>query len=249
MATIVQTKVVDSNVSISTGTTIAFDSPVTAGNTVVVALTGTATASSFGVSDSIAGTYTTGVNEGGSARARGLFYKQSHAGGSPTITITATVVTTTRYRIFELSGLDPAGPHQIGLANTGTNTTTHPSAASVSGSYVATISGTGFAVAVGLRSGAGAWTPDGAYTAGTNITQLRMMQYRIGTLTADVAPFTTVDLTVSGCAILFLPDAAGGPPGAITDLSGTAISSTQVDLTWTAASGATSHRVERATVP
>ena len=37
-------------------------------------------------------------------------------------------------------------------------------------------------------------------------------------------------------------------PGAITDLSAVAVSSTQVDLTWTAASGATSHRVERATV-
>ena len=38
------------------------------------------------------------------------------------------------------------------------------------------------------------------------------------------------------------------PPGNISNLDGTAVSSTQVDLTWTAASGATSHRIERATI-
>lgn len=39
-----------------------------------------------------------------------------------------------------------------------------------------------------------------------------------------------------------------GPPGTINDLSAVAVSSTQVDLTWTAATDATSHRIERATV-
>lgn len=37
-------------------------------------------------------------------------------------------------------------------------------------------------------------------------------------------------------------------PSAITDLDATAISATRVDLTWTPATNATSHRVERATV-
>lgn len=38
------------------------------------------------------------------------------------------------------------------------------------------------------------------------------------------------------------------PPTAITDLAAVAVSATQVDLTWTPASGATSHRIERAVV-
>ena len=37
-----------------------------------------------------------------------------------------------------------------------------------------------------------------------------------------------------------------GAPAAITDLSATAVSIPQIDLTWTAPSGATSQRVERA---
>lgn len=37
-------------------------------------------------------------------------------------------------------------------------------------------------------------------------------------------------------------------PSTITNLDATAISSTRVDLTWTSATGATSQRVERATV-
>ena len=38
-----------------------------------------------------------------------------------------------------------------------------------------------------------------------------------------------------------------GPPTAITDLVAVAVSSTQIDLTWTAPVGATSQRIERAT--
>jgi hypothetical protein len=41
---------------------------------------------------------------------------------------------------------------------------------------------------------------------------------------------------------------AGAPPGPISDLNATAVSSTQVNLTWTAATDAASHRIERSTV-
>ncbi len=37
-------------------------------------------------------------------------------------------------------------------------------------------------------------------------------------------------------------------PSTITDLDAVVISATRVDLTWTPATGATSHRIERATV-
>ena len=90
-----------------TSTTLAFTSDVTAGGMLAVAVrTGSATAQTYTVSDTLGNTYTEAFNGAvQSDHTVALHYTRSSTGGANTITITQTSSATIRLIIMEFSGV------------------------------------------------------------------------------------------------------------------------------------------------
>lgn len=139
-----------------------------------------------------------------------IFDKFNVSGGQTVVTITPdAAMTSYRYAVFEVSGLDSGGTIQ----------TDDVLNSAVSSHICASpgMSGTGFAVSGGVFSvaqisteGSGwtRYTPPGATSAGGFI------QARVGTLSSNQGPYTTGASTNSQCAMAFYPEsvAAAGTP-------------------------------------
>lgn len=243
MATVVQTQAHGSNATIdSVGATLTFGSSVQTGSTIVVLVAISATGTTIGASDATNGAYTVAQLRNPGARAACVLYKHNVTGGFTQVTITSSVSGTGRAAIVEFTGAD-AGTPTTGFYSTASTSEDH---------YCSTlgVTGSGFVGAASAGGNGSDWSPDAPFTALTSTTaNQRRLYYRTGSSSAERAHYTTTGtLQNSDGAMALFPDASGSPPGSISDLDATAVSSTQVNLTWTPASGATSHRIERATV-
>jgi hypothetical protein len=229
------------NIALSTTpTVVSFSGNVTTGSSVVVFISTNAASSTLAVSDGINSSYSIAVNSG-STHTRAVFYKHNVTGGFANVSVTSSVTgSNCRVGLLEVTGLNVSGTIQTDILTDGVSATSHTCGATgVTGTGLSACVSSLNAVTTTTTNETNLWTLDVA----------RIAWYKIGTVTAYQGAFTTLASVLDRSAMAFFPDAAGGPPSAITNLSGTAVSSTQVDLAWTAATGAASHRVERATVP
>lgn len=203
MATVVQSKIHASNTTIFGGTDLVFDSPVTNGNAVVVAIALGATATSHGASDATNGAYSGLVFRSSTSRSASVLAKRNVTGGFTTVTLTSSDTGSGRAAIFEVSGLDTSASPLTGDA-LNTAVTNHVSSGSG-------LSGSGFTVSAAMLSANVNWTPGTDYTNATSTTSnSRMIQYRTIALSTNDGPFSTASSVGSTAVMALLLDVVAG---------------------------------------
>ncbi len=173
--------------------------PLSAGNTVVVALTQVSGAGSLSVSDSSGNPYSV-LNSGGVH----LFYRRGVTGGETTVAVTVSGAAVYHIHADELSGVSPSLSVQTGTIGAIGSTTSHTCSSSG-------LTGTGYWIG-GVNAGAGvAWTPGSGYTAGFGLSSTAgPLQYKIGAGSGDTGQITCSPATnIADGALLFLPETAG----------------------------------------
>ena len=237
----------------TTSSTLAFPASNTAGNWIAVAIRAGGSGQTFAVSDTRGNTYRRAIqfSETVDGTTLGLFYAESIAGGSNTVTISDSIAgNTLRIAILEYAGVAAANSLDVAVAAQGTSST--PS------SGIATTTTAGDLViglissANGATFGAGAGYVLEAQVPAAPNTKLAVEDRR-QTSPGSVSAGATLSASNSWGAALaaFRPAAGvsdGQAPTAPAGLTATAASSAQVNLTWAASTdnvGVTGYLVER----
>lgn len=123
--------------SLTTALSYPFTSNVTAGNLIFVHVVANQTVATFSVTDSLGNTYT---QAGGYASTTGggrlsQWYAQNIAGGSCTITVSASVASLFSMSFAEFSGLATSGVLETAVTATGTSSAPAPGSITAAGTY------------------------------------------------------------------------------------------------------------------
>jgi len=248
---LVQTAVRDAGPA--TSASLAFSSSNVAGNWIAVAIRAGQSGQSLVVSDTRGNTYREAVrmDETTDGTTLALFYSENIAGGSNTVTVSDSLPGgTLRFAILEYAGVASAGSFDVAAAGQGT------SALAATG---AVITSTGGELILGIVSSANGLTfgAGGDYAMqarvpaapNTKLIVEDQRQMAAGLVSANATLSATDDwgalvATFRPAAAVLDTDAPTAPGG----LTATAVSSTQVNLLWTAASdnlAVTSYLIER----
>jgi len=232
---------------------VTFTGAQTAGNLIVVGVGwNDSTAAVSTVTDRSGNTYTRAVGPTAVAGqlSQSIYYAKNiaaAAAGANIVTVTFSVAA--QYpdiRILEYSGADPNNPVDVTAVGTGTSTTSTSAPATTTNAtdllFAANMVGT-FTITPGTGFTSRIITnPDGD-----------MAEDRMVTATGSYSASATLNLSGPWVMqmVAFRTSSGGGdttPPTAPTNLTATAASSTQVNLSWTASTdnvGVTGYRVER----
>ncbi len=186
-AVLVQTRTSSDGVSLSTTpSTLAFLSPVTTGNAVIVAVASGADATPpiFGASDATNGAYSSIVQNGeaGWGRSSGILAKLNVTGGFTTVSVTASTTNNGTFAIYEVSGLSAA------TATSGTNN--EQSGSTTVNCAAPGLSGTGIAVCAAMASAGSTPTPEAGYTFDNVTPTVRLLQHKVGTMASSQGTMT-----------------------------------------------------------
>src|SRR6266540_3823450 len=119
-----------------------------------------------------------------------------------------------------------------------------------SGALTTTKNGDALIYAVTTSGDETTWTPASGYTIPANATNARQaVEYAIAGAAGSKSTSLSwgVSAVANGVFLALAPSSSGTPPAAPTNLSAAPVSSSQIDLSWTGSSGATSYNALRST--
>jgi len=119
-----------------------------------------------------------------------------------------------------------------------------------SGALTTTKNGDALIYAVTTSGDETTWTPATGYTIPANATNARQaVEYAIAGAAGSKSTSLSwgVSAVANGVFLALAPSSSGSPPAAPTNLSAAPVSSSQIDLSWTGSSGATSYNALRST--
>ncbi len=119
-----------------------------------------------------------------------------------------------------------------------------------SGALTTTKNGDALIYAVTTSGDETTWTPASGYTIPANATNARQaVEYAIAGAAGSKSTSLSwgVSAVANGVYLALAPSSGGTPPAAPTNLSAAPVSSSQIDLSWTGSSGATSYNALRST--
>jgi hypothetical protein len=209
-AVIVQSKLNQTIAGGSTSGSVSFDVAVTTGNAVIVLMRQDST-STMTVSDATNGAYTNDVSS--TVLANRVWSKRNVTGGFTAVSYTFSPAAGGTWSMFEVSGLDNAASV---LTDTLNNSTVTNHTASTSG-----LTGTGFAVVSAMNNFTSGTTAAGSgWTAAVSGAE-PLQQYRIGALSSNTGPWTSVNSVASWAVMAIFPEAA---TGSVSWMPGSAVS-------------------------
>ena len=234
--TFTQGKTIDAGTT--TSTSLAFSANTTAGNFIAVAIRAGGPNQAFTVTDSSRNSYQQAIQvNNGTDDSLAIYYAQNIAGGANTVTVSDAVQGTMRVAILEYAGIAVSNPLDVAVAAQGSGT------APSSGSAATTASGDlllGAIVAAdtpGFAAGSGYTIEESVPTApGTKLIAEDAIQALAGSASAGATLQAADSWAAALAAFRMAPSGQTGtqPPTAPSGLGATAISATQITLTWTA---------------
>lgn len=224
---------------------------VTSGSLLVLGITLSNTASSFGVTDNKGNTWVQAETDTSGERTSYLYYAKNVASGNTVLSLTFSSYPDSAYILREYTGVDITNPLDVSASdNSGVNfVNSHSSGATSVTTYADQ-------VVIGYVGSGGTESP--VFVAGAGYGNLTSQQGHdaftysamedkiVAATAAQTATFTSTGFVRSQTLVATFKDTGGAvAPSAPTNLSATA-GNTNVSLNWTAPTGATSYTVKRA---
>ncbi len=202
-AVLVQSNTSSDGTSLSTTPNdLAFTSPVTNGNAVIVAVVSAADAAApiYAASDATNGAYSSIVqnNLPGFQRNSGILAKLNVTGGFTIVSVTASTTANGTFAIFEVSGLS-ADAAQTGSKDQDVDNLI------VDCSSVA-LSGSGFAVGAAMITSGQTPSMESGYTFANVVPTVRCLEYQAGTITNSKATMTMAAAQAYAACMALFPE-------------------------------------------